>query len=371
MSEMVGTPRMIKLLNKDVIEGMIKMHGPVTKPEIARLTNLSLVTVNKTVDILLLENRVKVSGVNESTGGRRAQFFEINEGLYYVIGLYCGEHGYSGAVSNTIGEIIYRENFPLRAESYEEAMEDTYAAVDALMKKCEGHQVTAIGLGVPGVVKDGVVSNIPNIASWEGLNISGILEDRYGVAVLLENDINLAAMGVYYSNYKERADNLVLVYLGRGIGSGLILNKELFKGSTNFAGELSYIPVHNSAVTDGGSTKYKGNFENQIMRLNEEIKESSGSRKRELKEILRKIIADGLLTIICVVNPEIVVISCSHISKTDLELIGELLKETIGEEHIPKLVKLKELSEYSIQGVMNMCIRETMPVYSLSSRKRG
>lgn len=63
MAEMVGTPRMIKLLNKDVIEGIIKVNGPITKPEIARLTNLSLVTVNKTVDILVKENKVKLSSV--------------------------------------------------------------------------------------------------------------------------------------------------------------------------------------------------------------------------------------------------------------------------------------------------------------------
>ena len=49
MAEMVGTPRMIKLLNKDVIEGIIKVNGPITKPEIARLTNLSLVTVNNVI----------------------------------------------------------------------------------------------------------------------------------------------------------------------------------------------------------------------------------------------------------------------------------------------------------------------------------
>ena len=65
MAEMVGTPRMIKLLNKDVIEGIIKVNGPITKPEIARLTNLSLVTVNKTVDILVKENKVKLSSVQD------------------------------------------------------------------------------------------------------------------------------------------------------------------------------------------------------------------------------------------------------------------------------------------------------------------
>jgi predicted transcriptional regulator len=74
MAEMVGTPRMIKLLNKDVIEGIIKVNGPITKPEIARLTNLSLVTVNKTVDILVKENKVKLSSVQDSSVGRRAQY---------------------------------------------------------------------------------------------------------------------------------------------------------------------------------------------------------------------------------------------------------------------------------------------------------
>ncbi|MEG2733491.1 MAG: ROK family transcriptional regulator, partial [Clostridium sp.] len=305
MKEMVGTPRMIKLLNKDVIEGIIKMNGPVTKPEIAKITNLSLVTVNKTVESLLSENKVKASGTNESTGGRRAQAFEINEELYYVIGLYYGKNFYKGAISNTIGEIIYQEEFSVRVDTYEEVMEDTCSAIEVLLRHCEGHEVTAIGLGVPGVVNEGIVSNIPNIASWEGLNVSDVLEHKYGITTLLENDINLAAMGVYYSDYKNKVNNLVLLYLEQGIGSGLILNKELFKGSTNFAGELGYIPVHHRETSAGKKIKYKGNFENQIMLLNEELKIAAGSKKRELKDILRSTIADGLLSIICVVNPEI------------------------------------------------------------------
>ena len=89
MAETVGTPRMIKLLNKDVIEGIIRVNGPITKPEIARLTNLSLVTVNKTVDILVKRRiKVKLSGVQDSSVGRRAQYFEINEELHYIIGLH-------------------------------------------------------------------------------------------------------------------------------------------------------------------------------------------------------------------------------------------------------------------------------------------
>ena len=371
MGEMVGTPRMIKLLNKDVIEGIIKVNGPITKPEIARLTNLSLVTVNKTVDILVRENKVKLSDVQDSTVGRRAQYFEINEELHYIIGLHYDCNMYIGAVSNSIGEIIYRKEFPVRSGSYEEVMEDTCRALDELSEFCTGHEIAAIGLGVPGVVKEGIVTNIPNIPGWEGVDVSHALEETYGAPVLLENDINLAAMGVYYGQYRERVDSLALVYLEQGIGSGLILGRELFKGATNFAGELSFLPVRRNSDGLPASSRYKGDFEHTVIYLEEELRQSSGAKKKELKGLLRRTVADGLLSIICVINPEVIGLVCSQISRSDVKLIEYLLNECIGEEHVPKLIKLDDIREQSIHGLIGMCIREITPTYSLSSRKRG
>lgn len=371
MSEMVGTPHMIKLLNKDVIEGIIKVNGPITKPEIAKLTNLSLVTVNKTVDILLKENKVKVSDVQDSSVGRRAQYFEINEELYYIIGLHYHCDTYVGAVSNSIGSIVYQKAYPVRSQgSCEEVMEDTLKALDSLSGYCKGREIAIIGLGVPGVVKEGMVTNIPSIPSLEGIDVCAELEKYYSTTVFLENDINLAAMGVYYSQFKNKVDNLVLVYLEQGIGSGLILNRELFKGSTNFAGELSYLPVTVSAGLSE-SCKYKGSFEHRIVCLEEELKQSSGSRKRELKSLLRNTIADGLMSVICIINPQVLCVACSQLSRADIKIIEEMLRERIGEENLPKFMRLEDVSAQSISGLINMCIREITPTYSLSSRKRG
>lgn len=371
MSEMVGTPRMIKLLNKDVIEGIIKTEGPVTKPEIAKITNLSLVTVNKTVDILLAENKVKVSDVKDSSVGRRAQYFEINEELYYIIGLHyeCGE--YLGAVSNSIGEIIHRQVFTVRTDSYDAVMEDTFLALDALKDFSKGHEIAAIGLGVPGVVKEGVVTSIPSIPGWEGVDVAKLLEEQYQTTVFLENDINLAAVGAYYERYREKADNLALIYLDQGIGSGLILNGELFKGATNFAGELSFLPIYRQEEETVKDSRFKGNFENTVVMLQKALRESSGARKKELKEQLRQTAAKGILSFICLINPEIVVLVCSQLSKTDIRMIEEVLKEWIGGEHIPKLLKLENIREQSMGGLLSLCIREITPTYSLSSRKRG
>lgn len=368
--KMVGTPKMIKLLNKDVIEGIIKMNGPITKPEIAKQSGLSLVTVNKTVEELIFDNKVKMTGVHESTGGRRAQYFEINDELYYVIGLYYTESTYVGVISNTIGDIIYQEKFSVRADSYDNIMEDTYSAIDNLLEQCLGREVVAIGLGVPGVVNDGVVTNIPNIPSWEGLNISQIIEKRYNIRTILENDINLAAIGVYYSDYCDKVNHLVLLYFGQGIGSGLILNKELFKGSTNFAGELGFIPSNYSMKKDNAPTKYNGSIEYQITLINSQLKCSHGKEREEFKSMLRSIIADGILSIICVVNPEIIMINHSELSEVDIAMVEDILKEYVGSKNMPKLVKISDISRFTIKGGINMCMRETMPIYSLSMGKR-
>ncbi|HBH0778424.1 TPA: ROK family protein, partial [Clostridioides difficile] len=88
MKNIVGKPQTIKKVNEDLIKNIIKNEGPITKPEISNITELSLATVNKIVEQLALKNEVKVSGLSESTGGRRAQLFEINANLEHIIALY-------------------------------------------------------------------------------------------------------------------------------------------------------------------------------------------------------------------------------------------------------------------------------------------
>lgn len=370
MAEIVGTPKMIKLLNKDIIENLIQTSGPITKPEIADKTKLSLVTVNKTVETLLKENRVKVSGVHKSTGGRCAQFFEINEKRFYFVGLYYYKNKYLGVIANSIGQIVYKQEFPVRTKAYSMVIDDTCFALDTLFKKYKTNTIRAIGIGVPGVVKNGVITSIPNIPSWEGINIAERLENHYKVKVFLENDINLAAMGIYYNKYQNTVDNLALVYFEQGIGSGLILNKELFKGSTNFAGELSYMPVHSSLTIGGKKMTCGKNFEDRITFLNDILMHDDKSEDSELRKILQKTVADALLRIICIINPEILVLKYDLLKDTDIKNIKDYMEICIGIENMPVIVKLDDVRTPGVQGVIDMCIRETTPIYSLSSKKR-
>ncbi|GLC80514.1 ROK family protein [Lacrimispora brassicae] len=371
MAEMVGKPSVIKLLNKDVVEGIIRGNGPITKPEIAKQSQLSLVTVNKTVATLIQEGKVRVSGASESTGGRRAASFEINHESNFYIGLYYYKNHYIGAISDSIGGLIYEQEFRARVDIYEEIMEDTYAALDSLIEKCGDHKIKAIGIGVPGVVKECTITNIPNIPSWEGKDISGILSDKYQLPVLLENDIKLTTLGIYTTEYQNnKVRNMALIYLDQGIGSGFIINRSLFKGFSNFAGELGYIPVKQHFPIK--ESRYKGNFETQISLISEAIEQSLGLPEQEMyKDMLIRTITEGLLSVICVLNPEIIVMKHSCLTEHDCRKIQRELSDWLDESNVPFIVNAADLSKSSIQGVIRMCIRESTSAYSLSNKKRG
>ncbi|CCK90400.1 hypothetical protein [Clostridioides difficile] len=118
MKNIVGKSQTIKKVNEDLIKNIIKNEGPITKLEISSITELSLATVNKIVEQLALKNEVKVSGLSESTGGRRAQLFEINANLEHIIALYYYRNYCIGVVANLLGEIIYQEKFNIRMDTY-------------------------------------------------------------------------------------------------------------------------------------------------------------------------------------------------------------------------------------------------------------
>ena len=364
MSRIVGQPRTIKRLNRDIIKNIIKDKGPISKPELATLTELSIVTVNKAVDHLLEEEVIKISGFSESTGGRRAQLFEINGDLANIIVLYYYNNSYIGAISNIVGEIKYIKNFEIQTDNFVNIMEDTYAAIDFLIEYSGNVEIKAIGLGVPGVVKDGVVSNIPNIPSWEKINLKEILAERYNCTICIENDVNLTTIGIYQEKFKDIYNNMILVYLGDGIGSGIIINGQLFKGATNFAGELSYLKTGRYYNSLERNYKYKGEFERYIYGLKKQMGENI-ENLLELKEAYKNTLADGLINLLCVLNPEALAIQSNDITKEEMQDIGQLICENINQENMPKIIKLEDDKIYSLNGVVTMCLTEVITSYSV------
>lgn len=360
MNDYIGTPQTLGLLNRNIIENIIRNQGPITKPQIARISNLSLVTVNKTVDVLKEEGRVLNSGLTEPTGGRAAQTYIINKELSYTLNLYYERQQYFCAISNMVGEIIFEKEYTVDVE---DITANTCACIDEMIKKCKKHTISGIGLGIPGVISHDIVTNIPDIPKWEGFSLKEMLENKYGYPVFVENDINLAASGLYYNNYKDLSDHMALLYLDQGIGCGLIINRTLFKGFSNFAGEISNISISSM----NGQPQTMG-FEKEFSYLRRELKEKIDPKAHNiLKEKLYSIIGQIIQNIACVLNPEIVAIKCDLLQENDIQSIRKNI--LLSNQHCPKLVLISEFRKHCLDGVITMCIQKSMPIITISNKE--
>ncbi|NQT75785.1 MAG: ROK family protein [Candidatus Omnitrophica bacterium] len=106
--------------------------------------------------------------------------------------------------------------------------------------------IVGIGIGVPGPVdsEKGIVRYFPNIKGWEGVPLKSILQARLGIKVALDNDVNAMTLGEYRFGAGRGVENLVCLTLGTGVGGGLIINGEIYRGSTMCAGEVGHIPIN-------------------------------------------------------------------------------------------------------------------------------
>jgi glucokinase len=112
-----------------------------------------------------------------------------------------------------------------------------------LTEKLMIDSVSAIGIGVPGLVDEerGIVFDVLNIPSWTELPLKQIMEERFGVPILINNDANCFAVGEYYFGKGVEGDSMVGLTIGTGLGSGIILKGKLYSGKTCGAGEFGMI----------------------------------------------------------------------------------------------------------------------------------
>lgn len=310
MKQYSANPTTMKRVNSDATLAAIRQNPGITKPQLAKALDLSLPTVNKLVAELEAQQYVLPGAMCESGGGRPARTYYFNENRNYVVSVYIGGGAYHIAVSNSEHQVHYQASVPHAPGAVWE--EELGALLDGVLRRFAERQIKAIALAVPATVDGGVLYNIPTIPAWEGFDLKGFLEQRYGLTVLVENEIKAATMGIYDRHAKHgRIENMVFLYLGTGIGAGIVLNGRLYRSRKNFSGELSFLETGH------------GNMEQAIHR-------ASHAEQLEL-------CAAMLNNIICVLEPDLIAVACEGLRDEDLEPIRQLLKITIAEQYLPEL----------------------------------
>lgn len=232
------------------------------------------------------------------------------------------------SVLNTKEGIIAREKKATRVgEKSNEYIDDLVEIINSVIEKAriKSHQILAVSIGIPGSVNP-VTGNIglaPNLG-LKNFNIKKVLQRKVKYKIFVENDVNLAALGIKNFGVGKKSKNMLAVSVGTGIGGGIIINEKLYRGSNYVAGEIGHIPVDKKGPICGCGRR--GCFEAIASRtaiVNRIVNDIKNGKRSVLREYVKsgKKIKSGALKTAIENNDKVTIKNINEAS----EIIGEVL----------------------------------------------
>ncbi len=227
-----------------VLSVAMQREGSFTRAELIEATGLSAPTVGTLVSHLMQTGIVKDLGTGPSRGGRRPSFMEFNARHGYVAGIDLGPTRTRLAVADLRGERLTDRIIPTPVRLGPAALLSRVAgALRALMEEAGApiDRLLAVGAGAPGAVdrEKGIVTFAPNLHDWSHVPMRDMLERALGAPVQVENDVNLAILGEHWRGAARGHDTCVFIFVGTGIGAGVLIDGELHHGHHFMAGEIA------------------------------------------------------------------------------------------------------------------------------------
>ena len=233
--------------NRSLVLQTLYRAGQQSRADIARETGLTRVTISDLVAELILESLIVEIGQREDARpGKPATLLDLNRSAFQIIGIdLSGYTTFRGAVLDLDGQILERAERPLAGSTGADDTAKVIALTEELVAKAT-LPILGIGVGSPGVVDlAGVVLSAPNLG-WIGEPLQLALGERFGLAVIVANDANAAALAEH--SFGDADSDMMLVKVGHGVGAGLLLDGRPLFGSRFAAGEIGHVVVG----TDGG-----------------------------------------------------------------------------------------------------------------------
>ncbi len=238
----------VKNLNKHAILDLIRFTpGGISRIEISRQMDLTRAAVTSLVNDLISSGVIRET-TQHRAGGRRPIGLEVNPDRGYVVGVDMGATHITLVLADFLARVIREYEAPFDINLGPEAC---LAQMDDLLQKWllkagfRMDQISAVGVGVPGpiVSEAGMVSGPPIMPGWDHFPIRKWLEERWHLPVSLSNDAELGALGEWAFGAGRGHNNLAYIKVGTGIGSGLLIEGQIYRGATGSAGEIGHITI--------------------------------------------------------------------------------------------------------------------------------
>ena len=249
MVETPGSQSSLHRANLERVVRAVRMAGSLTQAEIARTTGLSAATVSNIVRELKDGGTVEVTPT--SSGGRRARAVSLSADAGTVVGIDFGHSHLRVAIGNLAHTVLEESAEPIDVDaSSAEGFDRAELLANRLLAKSgvSPEKVIGVGLGVPGPIDigTGVLGSTAILPGWAGTNPRDEMTRRLGVPVHVDNDANLGALGEQVWGAGRGASDLAYIKVASGVGAGLVINGQIYRGPGGTAGEIGHITLDES-----------------------------------------------------------------------------------------------------------------------------
>ncbi|HVQ57280.1 MAG TPA: ROK family transcriptional regulator [Solirubrobacterales bacterium] len=226
---------------------LIREGDGSTRADLAQRTGLARSTITQRLDQLQALGLLKEVAGAGSTGGRPPMRLVFNEDAALVLAADLGATHSRLAVTNLGGQVLASDRGDIEiADGPEVVLEWVEQRFNNLLAEvgAERAAVAGIGIGVPGPVEHatGLPRNPPIMPGWDGFPIPERFAGEFGAPVLVDNDVNLMALGEHWTGWRE-VEHLLFVKVGTGIGCGIIVDGKVHRGADGAAGDLGHVRI--------------------------------------------------------------------------------------------------------------------------------
>lgn len=243
-----------------VVLGLIRSGRARTRADLVAVTGLARSTVVQRVDALLASGLVREAGGGTSTGGRPPQLLELDPHAGLVLAADLGAGRCTLTVTDLGGEVLAERSDELAiALGPDYVLGFVQDGFDELLAAAgrSPRDAKAIGIGVPGPVEfaTGQAVAPPIMPGWHGVSIPDVFADRFDVPVVVDNDVNIMALGEHRRAWPD-CDHLLYVKVATGIGCGIVVGGQIHRGAQGAAGDIGHIRLedHDEVVCACGNT---------------------------------------------------------------------------------------------------------------------
>jgi glucokinase-like ROK family protein len=394
---LVGSPNLMKQLNRSAILSLLRERGPLSRSAIAKHLNLSPSTVTRIVSQLIDEGRLCEDEETTELGhgvGRRPTLLRFNFTAHLVIGVDVGGTKTTGSIADLQGTILHHRTVPSIPDGDKSgSLSNLLDFVGELAQdaRVPHERIRGCAVGVPSIVldQDGTVIWAPALG-WRNQPLKRLLETHVGIPTFVENDVNLATLGESQFGAGRGVQNLVCIFAGTGIGGGLVLNGELYRGHEGAAGETGYmIPrpdlLYRSWDEAFGCLESMAGGPGVVRRTQEAIRQGSktclihdgadldGLTAKKVFQAARAgdtlaqamvtdtvdYLAQAVANVVCTLNPEMVILG-GALTRSDDLLLEPIIERVHRVVPFPPKIVLTELGDDAVlYGAIALAIRAT------------